>query len=180
MFTTAFATLVAGRRVESTGRYRVWPIVGAACALAGVLLLAQLDADTPAATAAALGAVLGTGIGCIMQTSLLALQNGVQYRDMGVATSTALLARTLGVTLGTALASAVLQAGLPATGTPSALDYAAALPDVYLAMVPIALVTLVLALRLPEHPLREHTRFDAVDDASAGAASAGLVLPPEP
>ena len=29
MFTTAFTTLVAGRRVERTGRYRAWPIVGA-------------------------------------------------------------------------------------------------------------------------------------------------------
>ena len=111
MFTTAFTTLVAGRRVEATGRYRTWPILGSVIVTVGVLLLSQLGLATPAWVAAAFGAVLGTGIGFIMQTSLLALQNGVEYRDLGVATSTALLSRTLGVTLGAALCSAVLQRG---------------------------------------------------------------------
>ena len=109
MFTTAATTLVAGRRVERTGRYRIWPIVGSVLTLAGIALLATLQQDSSVWFAAAAGAVLGSGIGFIMQTSLLALQNGVELRDLGVATSTALLSRMLGVTMG----AAVLERGAP-------------------------------------------------------------------
>jgi EmrB/QacA subfamily drug resistance transporter len=178
MFTTAFTTLVAGRRVERSGRYRTWPILGSVIATFGVLLLSQLGLTTPAWVAAAFGAVLGTGIGFIMQTSLLALQNGVEYRDLGVATSTALLSRTLGVTLGAALSSAVLQRGLPAIGIAGAAAYADAFPAVYIAAIPIALLTIVLALRLPEHRLRDRSRFGADEPhdvvALQAAAETGL------
>jgi MFS family permease len=180
MFTTAFTTLVAGRRVERSGRYRAWPILGSVLATVGVLLLASIGDATPAWVAAAFGAVLGSGIGFIMQTSLLAMQNGVAYHDLGVATSTALLSRTLGATLGAAVCSAVLQAGLPAAGTPNAAQYANAIPAVYLAVIPIALLTVVLALRLPEHALRDHAQF-SVDDSGdestlqVAAAEGGMV-----
>lgn len=165
MFTTAFTTLIAGRRVEQTGRYRIWPIVGSGLTLVGVALLAMLSGDSSVWFAAAGGAVLGSGIGFIMQTSLLALQNGVELRDLGVATSTALLSRMLGVTMGAAVLSAVLQAGLPDRGAGTARQVAAAVPDVYLAAVPLALLTIVLALRMPEHALREHTNNSGTDIA---------------
>ncbi len=155
MFTTAFTTLVAGRRVEATGRYRVWPIIGGFLTLAGVGLLATLTRDTAVLVAAGFGAVLGSGVGFIMQTSLLALQNGVELRQLGVATSTAMLGRMLGVTLGASVLSAVFQRDLGA-GPPTASAVASAIPIVYLTAVPIALATIVLAFRLPEHALREH------------------------
>ena len=91
MFTTAFTTLLAGRAVERTGRYRTWPILGSVIATAGVLLLTTLGIDTPVWLIAIYGAVLGMGVGFVMQTSLLALQNGAEQRDLGVATSSALL-----------------------------------------------------------------------------------------
>ncbi len=158
MFTTAFTTLVAGRRVEASGRYRVWPIIGSALAVVGTGLLATLSRDTSVWVAAGFGAVLGSGMGFIMQTSLLALQNGVDQRDLGVATSTALLSRMLGVTLGAAVLSAVYQDRVGATSSIAAV--ARAIPAVYLAGLPVAVATVVLALRLPEHALRDHTGFD--------------------
>jgi len=161
MFTIALTTLIAGRRVEHTGRYRVWPIVGSAVALVGVGLLASLTVGTPVVVAAGFGAVLGVGIGFIMQTSLLALQNGVEQRDLGVATSTALLGRILGVTLGAALASAVLESGIGGAGLGDVSAYAGAIHSVFLAAVPIAIVTVVLAWRLPEHELRTQSGYDA-------------------
>lgn len=167
MFTTAFTTLVAGRRVERTGRYRVWPIVGGVLTAVGVTLLATIDRETPIGVVALFAAVLGSGIGFIMQTTLLALQNGVEVRDLGVATSTALLARMLGVTLGASVLSAVLQAGMHQVGVPTAADVADALPAVYLVGIPIALATVVLALRLPEHALREHTGHEPVQPLAA-------------
>lgn len=158
MCATALATLIAGRRVETTGRYRRWPIAGSVLMTVGVALLATLSLGTPVGVAAAFAGVLGTGIGFVMQTTLLALQNRVEPTDLGIATSTVLLARTLGGTVGTALFGAVLAAGLPSIHASQA-DYADALPAVFLVAVPFGLISIVAALRLQEHPLREHARF---------------------
>jgi EmrB/QacA subfamily drug resistance transporter len=158
MCATALATMVAGRRVERTGRYRRWPIAGSLLMTAGVALLATLGLGTPVGVAAAFAAVLGTGIGFVMQTTLLALQNRVEGADLGIATSTVLLTRTLGGTVGTALFGAVLAAGLPSVAANHA-DYAGALPAVFLVAVPFGLISIVAALRLQEHPLREHAWF---------------------
>jgi EmrB/QacA subfamily drug resistance transporter len=169
MFTTAFTTLLAGRAVERTGRYRTWPILGAVIATGALLVLTTLGLDTPAWLIALYGAALGAGVGFVMQTSLLALQNGAETRDLGVATSSALLSRILGSTLGVAVCSAALQSQLPA-GPLDAADYASALPAVYIVAVPIAIVMLVLALRLPQLRLRENTHFDFEPPSDAAVA----------
>jgi len=153
MFTTAGATLVAGRMVERSGRYRIWPILGGVLMTSGALLLATIGSSTPAGLAAAYGAVLGTGVGCVMQTSLLALQNSVDHRDLGAATSSALLSRILGVTIGVAGFSAVFEA-IRDGGTVTA-----GLRAMYLVAVPVGLAALVLASRLQERPLRDDARF---------------------
>ena len=177
MFTTAFTTLVAGRRVEHSGRYRIWPIVGSLFTIVGVALLATLTRDSSVWLAAGFGAVLGSGMGFIMQTSLLALQNGVEHRDLGAATSTALLARILGVTLGAAVLSAVYQARLG--GGTDVAAVAGAIPWVYVVALPVAAITIALALRLPEHALRDDTVFDAGDGSVvpglAAASETGIM-----
>ena len=100
MIGTAAATTFAGHRVERTGRYRAWPIVGGVVMTMGALALTTIGLDTGVAVVAGFGAVVGIGIGFAMQTSILAVQNAVDVADLGMATSTALLARTLGGTVG--------------------------------------------------------------------------------
>lgn len=150
MFTTAGGTLVAGKMVERSGRYRRWPIWGGVIMTVGVAILATLQHSTHALVASAFGAVLGTGIGFVMQTSLLALQNSVRHEDLGSATSAALLSRILGSTIGVATLSAVFDA------RPDAISGIRAL---YLAAIPVGVVATLLALRLQERPLREHAQF---------------------
>jgi EmrB/QacA subfamily drug resistance transporter len=159
LFGAAFGTLVAGRRVERVGRYRHWPIIGSVLMTLGVLLLATLQEGTPPALAIAYGGILGLGVGFVMQTSLLALQNSVEHRDLGIATSTALLCRILGGAIGPPIFGAVLNAGLPDDGARTAAAFADALPPVFLAAVPIGVLSILVALRLQERPLREHAHF---------------------
>lgn len=159
MIATALATTFAGRRVEHTGRYRVWPIVGGVVMTVGVLALTTIGLDTSVAMVAGFGAVVGVGIGFAMQTSLLAVQNGVDPADLGMGTSTALLARTLGGTIGTPFFGAVLAAGLP-THHATASDFADALPWVFIAAVPIGVLAVVFGFMLADHPLREATPFE--------------------
>jgi MFS family permease len=180
MIATAFATMVAGRRVERTGRYRAWPIVGGVVMTAGVLALTTIGLDTDVAVVAALGAVVGVGIGFAMQTSLLAVQNGVDPADLGMGTSTALLSRTLGGTIGTPLFGAVLAAGLPAHHA-TAADFADALPWVFVVAVPIGVLAVLFGLMLADHPLCEATPFDldqVIDPRPGGQP--GVPWRPEP
>ena len=102
--------------------------------------------------------MLGVGCGLIFQPSILAMQNGVEQADLGLATSTSLLCRQLGGTLGTPLLGAVLAAGLPAHGA-TADDFASALPWVFAVAAPMGVICLFFALRLPERPLREEAHF---------------------
>ena len=159
MFGAAFGTLVAGQRVERVGRYRGWPIAGSVLMTLGVLLLGTLGEGTPATLAILYGGVLGLGVGFVMQTSLLALQNSVEHSDLGIATSTALLFRILGGAVGTPIFGAVLNAGRPDDGARTAATFADALLTVFLTAVPIGVLSILVALRLRERPLREHAHF---------------------
>jgi EmrB/QacA subfamily drug resistance transporter len=166
MFGAAFGTMISGRRVERTGHLRVWPIAGSVLMLAGVLSLGLLDADTPIAAAAGFALLLGTGVGFVMQPSLLAAQNAAPAHDLGTATSTALLIRTMGSTVGIPVFGGILNAGLDGK-TRDAAAFADALPRVFLAAVPIAAVSILVALRLPDRPLRERPHLDEAAEVDA-------------
>ncbi|MYW70250.1 DHA2 family efflux MFS transporter permease subunit [Streptomyces sp. SID8379] len=100
-------SLVAGRITTSTGKYKVFPIVGGVLMVAGLFLLAQLDTETSRFTAGVYMAVLGAGMGCLMQITMLVAQNSVEMKDMGVASSSTTLFRTLGSSFGVAIMGAL-------------------------------------------------------------------------
>jgi hypothetical protein len=87
----------------------------------GMFLLSLMDAQTTRVTASIYMAVLGIGIGLVMQVLILAVQNSVPQRDLGIATSAASLFRSLGGAFGTAMFGAILRSRLdhfhPAAGT---------------------------------------------------------------
>ena len=102
------ASVGSGRRITTTGRYRRFPIAGTAITAAGLALLSTLGADTSYWRTALFMLTLGVGIGLVMQVIVLAMQNSVNPRDMGVATSSATFFRSMGGTFGTAIFGTVL------------------------------------------------------------------------
>lgn len=62
----------------------------------GLFLLSTMDAHTTRVAASAFMFVLGLGLGLVMQVLVLAVQNAVDYSDLGVATSGATLFRSMG------------------------------------------------------------------------------------
>jgi EmrB/QacA subfamily drug resistance transporter len=102
------ASVISGRRITTTGRYKRFPIAGTAITAAGLALLSTLGSDTPYWQSALFMLTLGVGIGLVMQVIVLAMQNSVDPRDMGVATSSATFFRSLGGTFGTALFGTIL------------------------------------------------------------------------
>ncbi|WP_406331977.1 MDR family MFS transporter [Streptomyces sp. NBC_00203] len=100
-------SMVAGRVTTNSGRYKVFPLVGSVLMIVGLFLLAQMDTGTTRVTSGLYMAVLGAGMGCLMQITMLVAQNSVEMKDMGVASSSTTLFRTLGSSFGVAIMGAL-------------------------------------------------------------------------
>jgi len=105
-------SIVSGQLISKWGRYRMFPIVGTAVMSVGLFLLSRMHVDTSLVTASLYMLVVGAGLGMVMQVLVLAVQNSVEYEDLGVATSGATLFRSIGGSLGTAVLGAVFTARL--------------------------------------------------------------------
>jgi hypothetical protein len=134
-----------------------------------------------------------------MQVIVLAVQNAVEYRDMGTATSANTFFRSLGGAFGTAIFGAILTGSVRSNvnhllpglagkleggvlqGTPEAIhslpkpvldkvleSYVSAYHLIFLVAVPFAVAAFVLALILPELPLRgSPTTVSSADETGA-------------
>jgi EmrB/QacA subfamily drug resistance transporter len=101
-------SIVAGQTTSRTGRYKIFPVVGTVLMGTGALLFSRLEAGTTLPYVFAVSILFGLGLGFTMQPLVLAVQNAVPVRDMGVATSSSLFFRQMGGTLGTAVFLSVL------------------------------------------------------------------------
>jgi EmrB/QacA subfamily drug resistance transporter len=102
------ATATSGRITSKTGRYKVFPIIGAGLMSLALFLFSTIGTDTPNWLVMVYMFVMGAGLGQCMQTLLLAIQNDAEPRDMGVATASATFFRQIGGTVGTAVFLSIL------------------------------------------------------------------------
>jgi MFS family permease len=184
-------SIASGYIISRTGRYRRFPIAGTALATAALYLLSRLGVTTSTATAGAYMLLLGLGIGMVLQVIVLAAQNAVPYRLLGVATSGSALVRQVGGSIGVAVFGAIFSNQLthqlaqrlpnmhvptganpelvkqlpPAIHAPYVASFAAALHPVFLVAAAIAFVAFCLSWLLRDVPLRE--------SAAAATASVG-------
>jgi hypothetical protein len=194
--------LVAGQIVGTTGIYKPFPIAGAAVTGAGLFLLSLMDEHTPVVLQSVYMLVLGAGIGLVMQVLTIIVQNTVDYRDLGSATSGVTFFRTLGSSFGASvmgtiyanqtnsrLPEALTQAQVPPSAIVTPADvqrlpaaarepivhaYAQSLHTVFLWAVPVAVVGLAVALILPQVTMRGTAR-----EAVRGAGE-GFAMPTDP
>jgi EmrB/QacA subfamily drug resistance transporter len=101
-------SIASGRVITRTGRYKPFPIAGLALASVGLFLLSRLHADSSLVTAGLYMAIVGLGIGMVMQVLVLAVQNAVDRRDLGAATSASTFFRAMGGAVGVAFFGALL------------------------------------------------------------------------
>lgn len=97
------ASVFSGNVTSKTGRYRIFPIVGCLVMGVGLYLLSRMGPQTGAWLESLYMFVLGVGIGLCMQVLTIAVQNTVDYADLGTATSGVTFFRTLGSSFGTAV-----------------------------------------------------------------------------
>ena len=115
-----------------------------------MFLLSVVSAATPGWVLAGILVLTGTGLGFFVQVSLLAGQNGVDTRDLGVATGALNFFKTIGGAFGAAIFGAILTAQLIGAHTSAAI--VSGYNTVFFWCVPVMAVALVLALRLEEKP----------------------------
>ena len=102
------ASLASGQFTSRTGRYKIFPVVGSILMVIGIALMTRIGADTPLWETDIYMALFGMGLGMNMQSIVLAMQNSVEPRDMGVATSAVTFFRQVGGSLGTAVFLSIL------------------------------------------------------------------------
>ncbi|MGZ6792371.1 MAG: MFS transporter, partial [Mycobacteriales bacterium] len=108
MFGLMGSSLVVGRAMQRTGRYKVFPIFGTAVMFVASLLFSTLGYDTPLPKVMGFMVVMGVGLGLTMQMLVIAVQNALPPKDMGLSTSAVTFFRSMGGTLGAAVSLGVL------------------------------------------------------------------------
>jgi EmrB/QacA subfamily drug resistance transporter len=102
------ASITSGRLTSTLGRYKLFPIIGTLVLSLGLWLFSHLQVSTNEWLLGAWMFVIGAGLGLFMQIMTLAIQNSVDRRDLGTATSSATFFRSLGSAFGGAIFGSVL------------------------------------------------------------------------
>jgi MFS family permease len=189
------------RLISRWGRYRPFPIAGTALIVLGTFLLSRMNEQTSILVASLYILVLGMGLGLVMQVLVIAVQNAVDYRHLGAATSGVTFFRSMGGSFGTAVFGAIfsnlLVAHLSSLASsmprgfkisnaenaaaiqhlPAAVRaefvhaYAQSLSTVFLVAAPITAVAFILTWLLPEVQLRTTTQATDVGHTFAMPAA---------
>jgi EmrB/QacA subfamily drug resistance transporter len=187
-------SIASGQIITRIGRYRMFPIAGTAVMTAGLALLGTLGTASSTWAASGYMLVLGLGLGMVMQVLVLAVQNAVDYRELGVATSGTTLFRSIGGSIGVSVFGAIFTAGLtahlaaslpPGAHLPSATEpaaiqalptavrtayldaFTAALQPVFLSAAVVAVFGFALSWLLKEVPLRGPARAETIGESFA-------------
>jgi EmrB/QacA subfamily drug resistance transporter len=194
-----FSTSIpSGIVMSRTGRYKIFPVIGSIAVLIALLLLSQIGVTTPYWQTALMIWLFGAGLGFSMQIVVTIVQNAVDRRHMGTATSSVAFFRSMGGTFGAAVFGAVLSSRLATHLADSGIDggqsgavntnnvgriarlpepihgivlnaFANSLDDVFLWAVPTILVALVVSLFIKELPLKARAAEPSAPEAVAAA-----------
>jgi EmrB/QacA subfamily drug resistance transporter len=191
------ATFGVGRIIAKTGRYKMFPRVGAIISAIGLLGIVRIESGVSYGWLVVPMLFMGFGSASVFTTTSIASQNAVEFHDLGVATATVMFFRSLGGSFGLAIFGSILNSTirrqLPAKLGISASKAAGlirspkdikALPDaprsavvsavasgvssIYFWCAMVMVVGLGIAIILPEKPLRQRAGLsDALESAPA-------------
>jgi EmrB/QacA subfamily drug resistance transporter len=144
---------VVGRVISKTGRYKLFPIIGALFLAGGSAMLATMGTGTGRVFTSAAMFVFGAGLGLSMQVVVMIAQNSVDLKDMGVASGASTMFRTIGGSLGVALFGALFNKQVSAhhdylTGVAHGID------SIFVWCAVLCAVSFVAAWFVKEVPLR--------------------------
>ena len=174
MIPMVLVSLIAGRVMSRTGRYKVFPVLGGAFLTAGMALLATMGTGTSRTSTGLYMVLAGTGIGFLLQMTTTIAQNSVEMRDIGAASAAVNLFRTIGGSIGVAIFGSLftraVQGRLDGTGPSPDVTALARLPaaardaylhgvatatqHIFLVIAAVSAAAFLAALLIREVPLR--------------------------
>jgi EmrB/QacA subfamily drug resistance transporter len=190
-------SILSGQLITRWGRYKMFPILGTALMIVGMFLLSLMNEHTGILLESLYMLVLGLGLGLVMQVLVIAVQNAVEYRNLGTATSGATFFRSIGGSFGTAIFGAIfsnllashlasLASSLPPGFNANSAEnasvllklpavvrtdfihaYAQSLETVFLIAAPISAVAFILSWLLPEVQLKTTAQATDIGDTFA-------------
>ncbi|MDC7121567.1 MFS transporter [Cellulomonas fimi] len=102
----------SGIAITKTGRYKIFPVAGLAITTVGMVWLTRITGDMSMWLFGAMIFTLGAGMGLVMQTIVLAVQNAVDPHELGTATSANNFFREIGAAVGVAVFSTMFTSRL--------------------------------------------------------------------
>ena len=174
-------SVASGQIISRWGHLKPFPIAGTAIMAIELAMLSCLSSANPIWQTSGAAAVVGLGLGMVTQVLVLAAQNSVDFKDLGVATAGTALFRSLGGALGVAIFGVIFANELhthlgnvapadsdiisaAASSRLATLDrgmhtvyiesVAAALRPIFIVAAGTAAIACVLACFLPQHPLQ--------------------------
>lgn len=183
------AMAASGLLITRTGRYKRYPVTGTLLAASGMWLFSTLDSTSSLLLVLVTMLLLGMGVGLVMQVMVLVVQNSVELRDLGAATSTVTFLRQVGSSVGVAVLGSLITvrfaeaippgmasglgdrinsltpkmlAELPAADRSAvAVAFGQALPPAFGYAAIVLAIAFVLTLSLPERELRTTAHSDS-------------------
>ncbi|HWO93988.1 MAG TPA: MDR family MFS transporter, partial [Dehalococcoidia bacterium] len=102
------ASTLTGQIMSRTGKYLIPALVGTVIMGFGIFLASQMDVNSSNGEAMRNMVIIGLGLGPTMPVFIIAVQNAMPYRYMGVVTSNVQFFRQIGGTMGVAIMGSVL------------------------------------------------------------------------
>lgn len=210
------SSILSGILVSRTDRYNIYPVLGPLVAAGASFWLSRLSTTSPVWEISAATFFMGAGIGMFFQLLVTVVQNAIEARHLGTATSGNNFFREVGVSLGASLIGAAFSSNLTSNLSdrigelarsadpavlaslgqfreadtssltpalvnqlPAALhdavanSYADALLPIFAWMIPLFVVTSVVAIFLPEVPLSQKTGMEQIAEAEASEPAGG-------
>jgi EmrB/QacA subfamily drug resistance transporter len=112
MIAMSISSAITGQIMSRLGHYRILGAAGLTVMTAGMFLLAQMDANATTFIARRDMVITGIGLGMSLPLFMLAVQNAVTHRVMGIATSTMQFLRAVGGTMGVAIMGSLINSSL--------------------------------------------------------------------
>ena len=193
----ALVSMVSGRIITRTGRWKAILVLGGVLTVIGIALLGTARAHTDYWLLALYMFLVGSGLGMTMQNLVLSVQNQVRPEEMGAASAVVAFMRTLGGAVGVSALGSLMATkvahytsdGLARLGvhgaTSGGVPKLAALPlpvrnvveesfghgigDVFLYAAPFAALATLAILFIKEVPLRSSTSTPVASNAPVTA-----------
>ncbi|KAI1492573.1 permease of the major facilitator superfamily [Biscogniauxia mediterranea] len=173
------SSTLSGLIVHWVGRYRECILFGWLAWAVGLGLMSTLDENSHVGKQIGYSIIIGIGVGNTLQPALIAIQAGVERRDMAVVTSFRNFIRNLGATLGLAVCGTILNNIVANALSPLSLDddassYLLSRPQSYLASIPLDQQQTIRAALIPAY--RKAFRIIFLVGASLAAFAFVIVL----